>query len=65
MVSALISLYLAFGCALGAAALNYSNPARALLARFAQLFGFFWLPLIGLAIIIQVCDTPTEDKPPR
>jgi hypothetical protein len=65
VVSALISLYLAFGCAVGSAALEHWRPVEALLGALAGLFGFAWLPLIGVAIIAQLCDTPPERKSPQ
>ena len=51
VVCALISLYLAFGCAVASAAFGGE-----LFGGLAGLFGLIWLPLLGLAILVQVVD---------
>jgi len=70
VVSALISLYLGFACLLGAFALAAWRPPGALpgsilLGSLAGIFGFIWLPLIGLAIIVRLLDRLVTHKPPQ
>ena len=60
VVCALISLYLAFAC--GVASVAFGGE---LLGTFAGLFGLIGLPLLGLAILVQVVDGSPARKPPQ
>ena len=62
VVSALISLYLAFGCALGSLALSSLSPLGTLLGAFGGIFGFVWLPLIVVAIFMRLADRQSGRK---
>lgn len=63
VILGMVSLFLAMLCAIGSFAMLARGPGGGVaLMNFAKIFGFLWLPLIGLGALIRVANNAQDEK---